>query len=371
MEKRRYPSSIRSLVSSFDSGERRGNMFKNVSELPPSILEWIEEEGFSVLSVYSFDGTLDYISKNIKKLTNYSWEELIGTNIFHFIHPDDQDYIKQSIYGTGTKKTFTYRILHKDAAYVWVESIVCKVYDRTKNEWYFVMITRDVTILKETEQFYIQSEKMSVAGQLAAGIVHEIRNPITSLKGFLQLMRTGIDLKGEYYKIMEEEIEKIENITSELLFISKPMTNQMESTSITSLLSDVCKLMQSQARLSNVQISYTEGEEVFVRCDKSQMKQVFINLIKNAIEGIEQEGNVYVSIKNERDHVVIYVEDEGVGIPEEIMDKIYDPFFTTKQNGTGLGLMITNQIIEKHRGQLSFHRRPKQGTICRVTLPKK
>lgn len=238
------------------------------------------------------------------------------------------------------------------------------------NQEYFVALSRDITDKKEAEEIFVRSEKMSVAGQLAAGIAHEIRNPITSLKGFLQLLQTGIEGKAEYFRIMEEEIEKIQTITSELLFISKPLTNEIQNESIAELLNDICTLLGSQARLYDITIQLNFDNEMYINCDRSQIKQVFINIIKNAIEVMEEGGIIQVNVKDQHPFVAVDVIDEGSGIPDEIIDKINEPFFTTKKNGTGLGLMITNQILEKHLGKLEVFQNDTVGSTFRVLLPK-
>lgn len=182
-------------------------------------------------------------------------------------------------------------------------------------------------------------------------------------------MNTGIEGKEQYLKIMADEIEKIEHITSELLFISKPLTDDHHRESLNELLDDVCTLMQSQARLHDVQIMLNQSDEIFINCDRSQIKQVFINIIKNAIEVMEDGGTIQVIVIKHDQHVDIDIVDEGPGIPDELLDKINEPFFTTKKNGTGLGLMITNQILTKHKGELTVIRNKTRGTTFRVTLP--
>ncbi len=138
--------------------------------------------------------------------------------------------------------------------------------------------------------------KMSVAGQLAAGIAHEIRNPLTSLKGFLQLLQAGVNRKEEYYQIMVDEIEKMEAITSELLFISKPMTDNKDWENLPELIDDVITLLHPQAKLKNITIVQEGEDRLRLNCDRSQIKQVFINILKNAIEAMDNPGHIKVFI---------------------------------------------------------------------------
>lgn len=216
----------------------------------------------------------------------------------------------------------------------------------------------------------VQSEKMSIAGQLAAGIAHEIRNPLTSLKGFLQLLQAGVNQKEIYYQIMIEEIEKIEMITSELLFISKPMTDEKKIESIHSMVMDVIMLLKSQAHLKNIEIEWSVDKDLHTYCDRSQIKQVLINIIKNAIEATDKVGVIKIEVQPSMDgDIEIDIIDEGPGISDDIIDKIGEPFFTTKKGGTGLGLMITKQILDQQNGKIFIVNSSEKGSTFRIVLP--
>ncbi|TCT26659.1 two-component system sporulation sensor kinase A [Melghiribacillus thermohalophilus] len=343
---------------------------RELKDLPNPILKWVDEECFTLITVLTVTGEILYVSSAMHSLLGYSKKDILHKHAFDYILKDDIPYILKKLEKEPDKKhTFMCRLHHQSGHYLWVEMRVIRVSDDQDGHDYFVTFIRDITEKKEAEEILVRSEKMSVAGQLAAGIAHEIRNPITSLKGFLQLMNTGIEGKEQYLKIMADEIEKIEHITSELLFISKPLTDDHHRESLNELLDDVCTLMQSQARLHDVQIMLNQSDEIFINCDRSQIKQVFINIIKNAIEVMEDGGTIQVIVIKHDQHVDIDIVDEGPGIPDELLDKINEPFFTTKKNGTGLGLMITNQILTKHKGELTVIRNKTRGTTFRVTLP--
>src|SRR5690625_4513041 len=194
-----------------------------------------------------------------------------------------------------------------------------KVFDQEKEKDYFISIFKYSAKTEKTKEKMIQSEKMAVAGQLAAGIAHEIRNPLTSLKGFLQLLQAGINQKEVYYQIMSDELDKIETITSELLFISKPLTNKREIESIHSMINDVMVLLNSQAHIRNVNIVRKKVEDFYVYCDRSQLKQVLINIIKNAIEATEEFGTVTIKVRAVDSTIEIDVIDEGPGIPKDLI----------------------------------------------------
>ncbi len=233
---------------------------------------------------------------------------------------------------------------------------------------YFII--RDVSERKFAHDMMINSEKLTVAGQLAAGIAHEIRNPITAIKGFLQLMDRGKNYKQEFFKVISAEINRIEIILSELLALAKPQLERYLHKDIQSILQHVVALTKSQAILHNVHIAIKlHPRPIFVLCDENKLKQVFINFIKNAIEAMKNGGTITVSVERYDDSFVeIKIRDEGPGIPKEILDKIGEPFFTTKENGTGLGVMVSFEIVKHHNGDVNIESHS-NGTTISIQLP--
>ncbi|KGP73490.1 ATP-binding protein [Pontibacillus yanchengensis] len=342
--------------------------YVSLSDLPGSYHNWIDEYGFDVICVCDKQGNFQYLSSSVKRLLGFEPNDLIDQNALDYFSPQDQEKLKETFWENPTiPKTIDLQVKQKSGKYIWVETILSLQEGDAGGE--ILALIRDISDKKEAEEMMIRSEKMSVAGQLAAGIAHEIRNPLTSLKGFLQLLQVGSDGKDGYYTIMNEEIEKMETITSELLFISKPMTNERKSESLFSMIQDVCTLLQSQAKLHHIDLDLQCEEEYMVSCDRSQIKQVFINLIKNAVEVMENGGKITILTYTKDHFIFIDVIDEGPGVPKHLINKIKEPFFTTKKNGTGLGLMITHQILEKHNGKLEIHDHHPNGSIFRVLLP--
>ncbi|MCY9694796.1 PAS domain S-box protein [Paenibacillus alginolyticus] len=235
----------------------------------------------------------------------------------------------------------------------------------------WAVILRDITDKKQAEELLIRSEKLSIAGQLAAGIAHEIRNPITAIKGFVQLMKSGIVEKKMYLDIMASEIERIEMILSELLILAKPQIIQTERKDIRMLLAQVTTLLDTQAIINNVQIITEFDPDIpIILCDENQLKQVCINFIKNGIEAMPKGGNLFIQVtsKNEN-HIILRFIDQGCGIPEHILSKLGEPFYTTKEKGTGLGFMVSKRIIENHHGEIAVFSEENKGTTIEISLP--
>jgi signal transduction histidine kinase len=216
-----------------------------------------------------------------------------------------------------------------------------------------------------------QKEKLAVIGQMAAAIGHEIRNPLSSLKGFTQLQQEQNPNTNNFYPIMIQEIDRINSIVNDLMYIGKPKTIQFAKASIEEIIAYTLSITKQQAERQKVTVeTIIAGPLPPLDCDEKQLKQVFINLIKNAIESMPEGGRIIISAKVlEENTMSISVQDEGYGIENENILNLGEPFYTTKKDGTGLGLMVTNQIIKEHLGELHIHSKLKQGTRVEVSLP--
>ncbi|MDF2669962.1 MAG: hypothetical protein K0R67_2268, partial [Paenibacillus sp.] len=335
----------------------------------------IEEHSFDLIFRCNLSGQFLYMSPSSKKLLGYDQKEMIGTNIADFLFPEDfptlTEQFSQQIKSENLSTLYISRFLHKDGRYIWMESMTTLVRDfasGTINEVLCVM--RDVSERKDAEELLLRSEKLLMAGQLAAGIAHEIRNPLTSIKGFLQLLSSQMKDKQDYMDIMKSELNRIEAITSELLLLAKPHAQAYHEQDLQLLLQQVVSIMEPQAILNDVEISYTYvGSAYLIRCDENQLKQVFVNLIKNAIEAMVDGGVVEVQLEQQGDYAVVSITDTGCGIPEEELAHIWQPFFTTKEKGTGLGLMVSYSIIENHNGKIHVNSRANKGTTFTVRMP--
>jgi PAS domain S-box-containing protein len=234
-----------------------------------------------------------------------------------------------------------------------------------------VVIGREITALKETERKLRQSEKMSVLGELAAGIAHEIRNPLTTIKGFLQMGKEKTIKLDQHIDVLVDEIDRINNIVNELLVIANPTDVIFSNHNINTVVKDVVEMLSIEASLNNIQLNVIDKDQFNTYCNESKLKQVFINIVKNALEAISTEGEVTITIadKNE-DYFSIIFEDNGCGIAENHLKHIGEPFYSVKENGTGLGMTVCLSIIETHKGSIHITSQVNSGTSVEVLLPK-
>jgi two-component system, sporulation sensor kinase E len=231
-------------------------------------------------------------------------------------------------------------------------------------------IAKDITEWKKTEEILRKSDRLSVVGQLAAGVAHEIRNPLATLTGFVKLLKEETNDHHFYYDIMSSELGRINLIVSEFLFLAKPQVMEFQDRDIIAIFDHVLTIAQAQANLNNIQfITAFEQNLPLVYCEENQLKQVFINILKNAIESMPAGGVIVIQINHEKDHLRIRFKDQGCGIPPERIANLGEPFYSTKEKGTGLGLMVSYRIIEAHHGQIHVESEIGKGTNIDILLP--
>ncbi|MGM0882325.1 MAG: ATP-binding protein [Bacillota bacterium] len=322
------------------------------------------------------DGILIYANDAALKIVGATRaDEVIGKPFFDFLHPDYHEIEKerhQSITSTEDRlEGLEQKIIRLDGEIIEVEtSSIC--IDEYLGRPMIQNVMRDITERKRTDEMIRKSEKLSVVGQLAAGVAHEIRNPLTSLKGFLQLLNSKNLGHNKYFDIMQAEIERINFIVNEFMIVSNPQViRTQEEKNLESILENIILLLGAQANLLNVQIETEfESDIPLIKCDENQLKQVFINILKNALEAMNNGGVILIQVKNiQPNKVLIRFNDQGVGIPEEQIPKLGEPFHSTKEHGTGLGLMVTNKIIEGHKGSMSIKSKVNHGTTVDIILP--
>ena len=239
-----------------------------------------------------------------------------------------------------------------------------------------IMLIQIYRINKYEQQFenQLQLERLTTTNQLAAGIAHEIRNPLCAIKCLVQMMKLKENKAPDprTLQLIINDIDRIEAISSEFVQLAKPAQSEINDCDINEILKEVKTLLEAQANLVNVQITSNLANYLpTIKGYPNQLKQVFINIIKNAIEALSQGGIIEVTTKltDSGKNIKITIKDNGPGIREEIVSKLGQPFISTKEKGTGLGLMICFQIIKHHKADLQVHTHPKYGTEFEINIP--
>ncbi len=253
----------------------------------------------------------------------------------------------------------------------WERVSLHRIDDPDKMQSTVMRISEDITSQKQSEKMLMKSEMLSAVGQLAAGIAHEIRNPLTSLKGFLQLMIQSKKYQKDYADVMMSEFNRLESIINEFLVLSRSKSVKFEPVNVNLLLEEVIMVVESQAVLKGVSIQKNLAPSLpHIQGIPNELKQVFLNILKNGIEAMDGvTGVIQVTSLLKNDQMMLIFEDQGKGIPEDEIGKLGEPFYTTKEKGTGLGLMMTIKIIESHGGTIRFESKSFEGTRVIITFP--
>jgi signal transduction histidine kinase len=236
----------------------------------------------------------------------------------------------------------------------------------------------DITEKRRKEAQLRRAESLASLTTLAAGVAHEIKNPLGSLSIHIQLIRKA--LKGKeaieaslierHLGVVDEEIDRLNKIVVDFLFAVRPMDVQLRESDPGQLVAGVAEFIRPEAEKTGIMVELDIAESLpRMALDERLMKQAILNLVKNALAAMPGGGKLRLSAQRVEDEVRIGIEDSGVGISEADLPKIFEPYFTTKENGTGLGLTITFKIVREHDGEISVTSRPGQGSSFVIILP--
>lgn len=231
----------------------------------------------------------------------------------------------------------------------------------------------DLTARKEAQRRLAQTERLATLGELMAGVAHEVRNPLTAIRGYVQIIRQQINLPvhQEYLSVVLKEIDSINKVIQQLLDFSRPRQSQWQQVSINTLIEEALILVQTsgvQARI-NFNTEFNAALPTIV-ADRELLKQVLLNMLINAVQAIGARGEIRIRTwRYTTTHLAIAIEDNGCGIDVALQKKIFDPFFTTKASGTGLGLALSQRIINAHQGDIYVTSMPGCGATFTLILP--
>jgi len=245
--------------------------------------------------------------------------------------------------------------------------------DISGKETGFIGIFQDLTTLKELEQEMKNKEKWAAIGELSANIAHEIRNPLASLRGSIEMLREGKIPEKHRDKLMGiaiDETERLNTIVTDFLTYSRPKPLDIQNVDLNALLGDTLELLRNRAKsMGDIIVRQECDGKLLVLLDPLKIRQVFWNLGINALEAMEKGGELTVSTKETQDKVSVIFSDTGPGMSKDDIEKIFYPFHTTKERGTGLGLSIAHRIIEEHQGRIMVRSYPGSGTTFEIILP--
>lgn len=318
--------------------------------------------------------TWEYMSPSFEKIFQMDINEISHNKErwLNNVHDDHRDEVKSAyLFMRHQKVAVEYRFRMPNGDWKWIRS---KGYPLQKGENTIIVgVHEDITSLKEKDELQARTKQNETALRVAAGIAHEIRNPLTSIKGFMQLMMSNQMDVQKYSEIIFSELSRIETIVNEFMLLAKPREEtELVETNVHDIISYALSLFENQIHKQNI--------DVLRKCDSSlpvclsdpkRLKQIFINLVKNALEAMEDGGRLFIQSEYlaEDASLCFTVTDTGKGIEQDKLQRIGEPFFTTKEKGTGLGVMVTNKFVESLGGTIKYESELGQGTSVIVTLP--
>ncbi len=369
-----YVDRLNLLVSDLNTREKEAH---ELTERLNRITDNLQEIVFET----NEKGEIIFLNQAWTQMTGYDIDECLGTMYDQYF--DQEERVVQHLLSVIKEHKDAGRVelqlLHKEGKKVWGDVHYKLYFDEHHRFTGGIGTVADITKQKQAklelersnQQLQMQAQKLAVAGQIAAGIAHEVRNPLTSVNGFLQLMKTQYPERTDYFDIIFSEIKRIDFVLSELLVLAKPQSVHFQEVQLHELLEQVITLLKTNAVLSNIDLKqpFKRQDAGAILADANQMKQLFINLIKNAIEAMPEGGSIYISTEKVLNEWKITIQDEGKGMSEEDIQKIYDPFFSTKKEGTGLGLTICATILKDHHGRMDVSSELGKGTAFHIYLP--
>lgn len=236
-----------------------------------------------------------------------------------------------------------------------------------------VLLIRDLTAVKSLEKELRRSERLAALGKMAAGVAHELRNPLSSIKGLAVLLKSQLSASGngvETAEVLVKEVERLNRSIGELLDYARPPRLNRQPTAIDEILKKTISLVRIDAESYKISLHLNFSADLpLVQVDRDKLNQVMLNLLLNAIQAMPNGGVLNIMTDRDGEMIVVSIRDSGVGIAPENLQRVFDPYFTTKSNGTGLGLALSAKIVEEHGGVIKISSTPNEYTEIRVMLP--
>ncbi|SDY22675.1 PAS domain S-box-containing protein/diguanylate cyclase (GGDEF) domain-containing protein [Evansella caseinilytica] len=333
---------------------------------------FVAEKGVELFRIFDGAGELLYVSPSHEAVLGYPPSAFMKQRELEFVHPEDASLLQAAFQQTIREKTpQQFELREKSAAGEWLlfDVSLTPVLDKKCDVDRIIFTGRDISTKREAEERLWKSKKLEVIGEFAASIAHEIRTPLTSLKGFTHLLEKGM-VKQDYFEVIRSSFHQIEDFLKEFLFIAKPQAITPAFADINSILRHVKAELEPVAAANKVSIVIDDKSGIAgIICDETQMRKVFHQLIRNGIEAITDGGTVRLEIQVEQAELLVRVIDNGVGMSSERIEKLGEPFFRNNEKGVGLGLMLCYRIIWQHKGTIVINSQEKKGTIVEVRLP--
>jgi PAS domain S-box-containing protein len=333
----------------------------------------IFENSHDVIYVSDQDGNLVDINRSAERLFGYTHDELLSMNAVELYYDkDDRQKFIDTINKTGNFSNFEVTLRDKEGnkKYCTITASVQKL-DESGNVYYQGII-HDMTMRKKAEHDLMIAEKLAITGKIARILAHEVRNPLTNINLSVEQLEEEVQDSGfqPYFEIIKRNSKRINDLVTELIENAKPSELKKESIALSEILQNTIELAKDRAELKGIKIltEYNDSNAE-IEADESKLKIALLNIIINAIESVESnKGVIRISTRSEDSKCIVDIEDNGCGIKEENLIKIFDPYYTGKSTGVGLGLATTRSIIHTHQGRIDVESEVGKGTKFSIEL---
>ncbi len=336
------------------------------------------QEGVLVVTI---DGEIEYANAAAHHLIGLGDDELVGEVLWRLV-PGLEPSLDASLDDEATMPVMTreFELTYPEPRTVRLYMVPFHGEHQTGGRR-FAVILSDITRDKQSTEERIENERTSSVLLLAAGVAHELGNPLNSLTIHLQLINRQlkklkaskeVDSVADSIRICEDEVQRLDGIISNFLEAIRPQTPDLAETKLTEVLGEVLSFQQHELEDRGIQVEAETPDDLpIVMADRNQVKQVFFNLLKNAVEAMQPGGELIIKSRADDEMVYLAFGDSGEGINQEELTRLFQPYHTTKENGNGLGLMVVQRIMREHGGQIGVESKEGVGTVVTLQFPRK
>lgn len=331
------------------------------------------EQSPSIAVITDTGGNIEYVNHKFTDVTGYHPAEVIGKSMFEEQYGQSPERYEEMLDTVNSGKEWKeeLQIRKKNGEYYWERMLISPFRNTDGGITHFIKMAEDVTRSKNMDTEMARLDRMNLVGEMAAGIGHEIRNPMTTIRGFLQLLkeRDRFVQEREFFDLMIDELDRANSIITEYLSLAKNKLIKLKEQNLNSIILNLFPLIIADALITDKNIEKDLGEIPDSFLDEKEMCQLILNLVRNGLEAMPPGGSLVIKTFAEGDEVIMAVKDQGEGIAPDVLEKIGTPFFTTKENGTGLGLAVCYSIAARHNARIEIET-GQEGTTFLVCFQK-
>jgi PAS domain S-box-containing protein len=328
----------------------------------------------AIVATTNVRGDITYVNDTFCAIARYTREELIGRNhrlLNSGAHP--VEFFREMYATIGRGRVWHGEIQNraKDGTTYWVDTTIVPFLDERGHPYQYVAVRYDITERKQSEAALRDQKALAQLGKMAAVVAHEVRNPLAGIKGALQVIGRRMPPTTQEHGIINDIVTRIDtlnDIVQDLLLFARPIQPALATIPIGTVIEETVALFKQDPAVAGV-MTDVEASTSMVSADAQQLKLVLLNLLMNGAQAMHGEGRLVVRVASTSGQHEIRIADEGPGVPPDVREHLFEPFFTTRHRGTGLGLVTARRIIEAHGGTVQLECPPTGGTVAVVTIP--